>query len=531
MNYKGYTTVELTKPERSYFNMSHELRVSTRFGKLTPVFFAECLPNDTFQVSTQVLLRLAPLLRPIFHNVQVYVHFFFVNNRILWKDWEKFITGGRLGPGITSAPVPPNVDIALSIDEQGDIFDVGSLYDYLGGNPIASGAGWTDRKIDLMPFAAYYKVWYDYYRDRNYIDDNEILPLDSGTSAIGDVLDIMQIQTRSWNADRFTTAMTSTQRGAEVLMPLEGSGVVTYRTQTSVSRTSDGNPLASNTLGTNVSGGLQGVTGAVAARVENIDEVILDSSDVSINDLRVAVALQKWLERNQLAGSRMNELILSQYARRTSDGRLQRAEYLGGGKITVNINEVVTTAYSVDAADEVVPPANQTGHSLTYGDTNGFKYNTEEWGFVIGIMSIMPRTGYMQGAAQHFFGRNTYLDYPWPLLAHLGEEPVYKYELYANAANLPADRTAQPIFGYQSRYSYWKDIASGSRGEFRTTLKDWHLDREFASSPVLGNDFVVYPDANQDRIFAVSGVDTCWCYIYNRCGVQRSLPYFGTPRL
>jgi len=313
-------------------------------------------------------------------------------------------------------------------------------------------------------------------------------------------------------------------------MPIMGSGEVNYM-DVAVA-TVDGSPGAPATPDGDLvvsSGNIQSDSQLTA--IKNIEDVDITSSGVTINELRMSIRLQEWLERNALAGSRYNESIMAHFARKTSDARLQRAEYLGGGKVSVQISEVLTTAYSEDADTNVVPPANMAGRGFVLDGTPSFSYNCEEHGFIMGILSVMPTVAYMQGSARRFFGRNTFLDYPWPSFANLGEQEVKKYELYTDAAAVPADRSTAPLFGYQSRYSDWKYIPSSSHGDFKSTLEFWHLTRKFSSLPALGNDFCEFEDELQDRIFAVSGGDTCWLYLYNRCSVVRALPYFGTPLL
>lgn len=534
--YKGFTSVELKRPGRSTFDLSHEKRISSRIGKLTPVFISETMPNDTFHGSSEVLVKLAPLVAPIYHSLKLYVHYFFVPNRLLWTDWEPFITGGRLGEFVESPPQPPHARFDDTFGLALDLLDGGSLADYLGFPPIpdADTALWGDRTYDLLPFAAFYRCWYDYYRDRNYVADNSFLPLASGGHASPELPELLETRYRCWEHDYFTSALLTTQRGAEVLMPLEGTGTVQYLTNSILLDTQDPGVGSPGTLVIPGSGGGEIQSTGDAGRslqLQNISGITLDSSSVSINDFRRANALQIWLERNQLAGSRYNESIMAHFGRRTSDSRLQRAEYLGGGKAVIQISEVMTTAYSEDATAEVVPPGNPAGRGSTYANTNSFTYNCEEHGFVIGILSVMPSSGYMQGLPRMFQQRNTFLDYPWPSFAHLGEQEVFDYEIYMNPTSLPIDRTTQPLFGYQSRYSDWKHIASSSHGDFRTTLDFWHLTRLFAAQPVLGETFVTFEDALQDRVFNVSGVDTLWMYIYNKVNVKRSLPYFGTPSL
>lgn len=524
--FRGFKEVELRKPERSTFDLSHESRVSTKMGMLTPVFISETLPNDTFFGSTEVLIKLAPMIAPIFHRLNLYVHFFFVPTRQLWEDWETFITGGRLGPGIEPLvpPVPPYFDMQDALATGGDYFALGSLADYLGipAIPDASSALWANKRIHALPFAAYNKVFFDYYRDRNYTQDPEWVPLESGENAVPIYSQLLMIRQRCWEADYYTTALPWTQRGAEVLMPLEGTGHVVREIATE-------GPLASGALNITNPGGESVIEDSLGI----LAEFVLDSSEVSINDFRRAVALQQWMERNALAGSRYKESIMAHFARKTSDGRLQRAEYLGGGKAVVQVSEVMTTSYSEDGAAETIPPGTMAGRGSTYSTTNKFSYNCEEHGFVIGILSVMPSSGYMQGWPRMFFARNTFLDYPWPSFAHLGEQQVYTAEIYAEPATLPTSGDMEPVtvFGYQSRYADWKFMHNTAHGDFRESLDYWHLVRKFSSAPMLNEDFVTTQYLENDRIFNVTGVDTIWMYIYNQVKVKRSLPYFGTPKL
>lgn len=537
--YKGFNEVLLKKPQRSLFDLSHERCLTTRMGKLTPVLIEECLPGDTFKLNTKMLIRLAPMLAPVMHSFSATIHVFKVPIRLLWQDSELFFTGGRLGT--ETPPVPPNALISTIQGRSQKYLEKGRLADHLGLNPIldTDTVAYAGRTIDLLPHAAWYKVWYDYYRDRNYVPDfadEDPLPLPSGTTANTTWIDrLFAMRFRDWAPDYFTTALPWTQRGNQVLMPLAGTGSVTYLANSLV-KDADGTPIAANSVISGLSTGNKVVTGAfpggpfVDARIENIDTVSLTASSVSINDFRRAERLQEYLERNALAGSRYHEWTLAQFSVRGSDSRLQRAEYIGGRKIPINISEVVATAWSNDGTDEV-PQGNMAGHSKTFGETENLRFFCEEHSFCIALLSVMPVAKYMQGSRRHFFGRNTNLDYAIPLLAHLGEQPVYKYELYSDPVSLPVDRTTQPIFGYQSRYSDWKNRESSCHGDFRDTMDFWTMTRKFVSMPNLSNAFCTFEDTLQDRIFAVSGTDTLWIYLYNELYVTRALPYFGTPML
>lgn len=516
-------------------------------GRLTPVLITECVPSDTFNGSTEILLRLAPLLAPIYDQIMLYVHFFFVPCRLLWEDWEEFITGGRLGVGIdpVTAPVPPYWDLGFMMGDTPASTQKSSLADYLGVPilPIAPATAedYEGIRIDCMPFLAYQLCYLEYYRDRNLENDAQLdsFPFTSGeqdASFLG--APFFSLRTRSYMHDYFTSALPFTQRGEEVLMPLAGTGSVTYLNQSIVAGVSGTpiNPAVKAYMGTEpgISGGARLYRDDTDAAIgdmqlQNIDEVLLDASSVSINDFRSAYALQVWLERNAIGGSRYNESTQAHFGVKPQDSRIQRPEYIGGGRINVRISEVVSTAYSNDGSG-TVPLANMAGHGVTYGNTNQFKYFCVEHGFIIGIASIMNPPSYHQGMPR-MFSRRSFLDYPWPTFAKLGEQQVNKAELYASPANLTEDVDGVlPLFGYQSRYADWKYICNTNQGDFHDTLLFWTLTRDFASSPILSETFVQFEDASQDRIFAVGGDgDNFWMYIHNNLHVRRPLPYFGTP--
>lgn len=546
--YKGFDTVVLSKPQRSFFDQSHGRSIPARMGQLIPVMCKEALPGDTFKFNTQIFVRLLALLAPIYAMIECYVHCFFVPNRLLWIDWENFITTGQEGLGVSEQPIPPFYNVNLVLNEELNYLDENSLADYLGVPTIADTdeASWDDtddsQAIDALPFVAYQRIWYDYYRDRNYVDDNVFdFPVASGTNPSYDML---KIQQRGWAADYFTTAMTSTQRGSQVLMPIGGDLDVSYLPASKIYR-DDGTdiPAEAGGAGSELRGGrtaggsnpqnlsffnVAGGNLAQDARIENIDAVEFTGSTITINDFRAAIQLQAWLERNLIAGSRYTESIQAHFGVRPQDSRLQRAEYLGGGRIPIKISEVVSTAWANDGIN-AIPQANLAGHGIGRGDSNSVSYYVQEHGFVMCILSILPNAQYKQGLPR-MFRRRFFDDYVFPTFARLGEQPVYKWELFVNPTTLTADSENQeyPVFGYQSRYADWKWEATTVHGEFKSSLSFWTLARQFLDVPVLGNTFVNFEDALQDQIFAVTG-NNFLVNVYNRLGITRALPYFSVP--
>lgn len=535
-----FNSVELRKPQRSTFDLSHDKRLSCQMGYLYPVLVQECIPSDSFHGGTDLLVRMAPMIAPIFEQVQVYIHYFFVPNRLLWLEWEGFITGGQFGPDSPLDPnqpfrTPPEFNVADVLAEDLTVFNKSKLSDYLGVpllNDLPNApdpVDWTNAYLDALPYAAYAKIWMDYYRDRRFVADDVLqadrLPLDSGVQGAPDWVanGMMSLRSRCYMHDYFTSANTSPQLGDNVMIP----STVNYLAQSQVLNSATGVPVLNGPLSAatvlGIDGGLEAEAGTVRGRLINIDTV-----GPLVNDFRTAYALQVWLERNAIAGSRYSESIQAHFALRPQDQRLQRAEYIGGGLVNIKITEVVATAWSQEDADSF-PQGNLAGHGVTFGSNANFHYFCPEHGFIFGILSIVNPPSYHQGLPR-MFKRRTFLDYPWPTFAKLGEQEVYDFEIYAASVNWNStDRADWPVFGYQSRYADWKYKLSTNHGDFHDTLLHWSLTNDYGITPVNDETFTVFNPLIEERIFAVPANDNFWIYLHNRVTAKRPLPYFGTP--
>lgn len=542
-----FNSVELRKPQRSTFDLSHDKRLSVQMGYLYPILVQEALPSDTFRGGTDLLVRLAPLLAPVYEQIHVYIHYFFVPNRLLWLEWEDFITGGQFGPDQQAdpgpAPLPPQFNVQAALTADLTVFDKSKLSDYLGV-PILGDlpnapdpVDWTNAYLDCMPYACYHKIWFDYYRDRRFVSDDifdvDAIPLDSGTYNAADWVanGMMSFRSRCYKHDYFTSANTEAQLGDQVNIPVTQFN---YLAQSEIRASGTGvlaTPSVDGRLYAATSAGMMTYrTGeASPGSPANVYIENLESAGALVEDFRSAYALQVWLERNALAGSRYTESLQAHFNVRPQDSRLQRAEYIGGGMVHVKISEVLATSWSENAGAESVPQGNMAGHGVTFSSDNKFSYFCPEHGFIMGMLSIINPPSYHQGLPR-MFRRRDFLSYPWPTFAKLGEQEVYDFEIYAASVNWNSEDPADwPVFGYQSRYADWKWGRNTNHGDFHDTLLFWTLTADYGITPNNNETFTVFNPNIEDRIFAVPVVDNFWIYLHNRVIAQRPLPYFGTP--
>lgn len=424
-------------------------------GRLIPALCLEVIPGDKFRISTEILARFAALIAPVMHRVDVTQHFYFVPNRILWNNWEKWITGQYE----VDAPYFNTTYITH-----------GSIGDYLG---LPTETIQTALSVSAFPTAAYLKIYDEYYRDQNLIAEKFTELTDGHNLAYAARTNWYPLK-RAWEHDYFTSALPWQQKGDAALIPLNESPIeVEY------------NAASQSTFWKQK--GTDSKVGAadfyVLSRASNQGEsafppntgiqisydpngtLEIPPAGSDINSLRRAFRLQEWLEKNARGGTRYIEHIREHFGVISSDARLQRPEYIGGAKSNMVISEVLSTTETTN-----VPVGQTAGHGIAVSGSDDIYYEAEEHGYIISILNVQPRTAYQQGIPRKF-SRKTNLDYAWPTFAELGEQEVYTKELYCNIPD------QEEIFGYMPRYSEYKIENSRVAGDFKTSLSYWHLGR------------------------------------------------------
>lgn len=508
-----FSSVQHTRPRTSTFNPTHKWKLTTKAGLLKPFLYEDAVPGSRFKLKSAAVIRVAPMIAPLMHDVNFYMHYWFIPYRLLWPNWPRFIKGHSDTPTNTPEPAFPTVDIGgVEPGTMADAFGVGRVDN-------------DNKVLSAFPFSAYEFVWKECYRDQN-LQNDDWLPLMDGDNT--DNFNHLFLRERAWEHDYFTSVLPFAQKGDPIRMPLGTVAPVQFKPGGLLTNVVDAN-------GNDVGGLEQNIIKNPAGAVEidtsprtavNIDnsavlEVDLSSATAAtINDLRLAWVIQAWQERNARSGSRYTEFITAHFGLPPQDMRLDRPEFLGGGSAPISFSEVLQTS----STDATTPQANLAGHGVGVGQSKYIDYTAREHGCIIGLISIRPKTGYFQGTRK-IFRKFDRFDYLTPSFAEIGEQPVYNYEIYDD----PSDGQNNEVFGYMPIYTEYRHRNDVITGEFRTTQDFWTWARKFANRPLLNDQFIkCVPD---DRIFAVQdGSDQFYVTVSNHMKVRHPLPYYGNPK-
>ena len=500
---KDFSRVPKVDIQRSVFNRDHGLKTTFDAGYLVPIFYDEALPGDTFTMDANGFGRLATPINPFMDNLYIETFFFAVPYRLIWNNWEKFC-GEQDNPGDSTDYLVPQTSGTITNS---------TLYDYFG---VPTDVSLTFNNLCGRAYNLIYNEW---FRDQNLQDS---VTVDKGDGP--DTLTDYTLLKRGKRHDYFTSALPWQQKGDAVALPLGTTANIIAGADTGEKINIFSTP-ANEWRGLNISGGgAVQVDSAAGATSFNMYADLSDATAATINQLREAFQIQRLYEKDARGGTRYTEVIQSHFGVTSPDARLQRPEYLGGGKDRININPIAQTS----STDATTPQGNLSGYGTTGFTGHRFNKSFTEHSVVIGLACVFADLTYQQGLARHF-SRQTRWDFYWPALAHLGEQAVLNKKIYAQGT---ADDNN--VFGYQERYAEYRykpsNVTGQMRSNFAQSLDTWHLAQDFGSLPALNASFIE-ENPPVDRVTAVQNYPNLILDMYFKLKCARPMPTYGVPGL
>lgn len=511
-----FSQIPSTQIPRSVFDRSHGYKTTFNSGFLVPFYVDEVLPGDSFKLTATLFARLATPIVPFMDNLYLETFFFFVPNRLVWDNWQKF-NGEQKNPTDSTDFLIPTVS-GTNVQNQ-------TLWDYFGLPTNVNKA----LKVNALPFRAYNLIFNEWFRDEN-LQESLKVPTGDGPDNLSDY----NLVRRGKRHDYFTSCLPWPQKGPGVEISIGGQATVNISPNGAPTFSSNAAPAPLNSFMLPNNGNdvhvvltepqrqasyLSWLNPALSATAD-----LSTAKPISINDLRQAFQIQKLYERDARGGTRYTEILRSHFGVISPDARLQRPEYLGGSSARISINPVQQTS----STNETTPQGNLAAYGVVADSFNGFSKSFVEHGYVFGFVNVRADLTYQQGL-NRMWSRQGRFDFYWPVLAHLGEQAVLNKEIYAQGTS-----DDDKVFGYQERYAEYRYYPGQITGKFRSTdpqpLDSWHLAQKFSSLPTLSSQFI-QDNPPVERVIAVQNEPQFLFDSYIRLKCARPMPVYSVPGL
>lgn len=553
-----YGAVAQIEKPRSNWDRDFNYKTTFNVGDIVPFYFdMDIIPGTTIKNTTSMVIRMNTPLTPIMDNLYVDTYWFKCSKFWYWDHFRAMM--GENSSGAWTQTIDYEEPYITTNGNE----SAGDLACYLGVRQKTAGQKWSK-----MAANCYIHCYNEWFRDQNLIAPIQYDTTDTNLSADGTINTGFGLLKAAKFHDYMTSLTPQPQKGASVQSPigisapLVGNAYVKGNGK-ALGITNDGNvdhqwcvntnsggvyanvtyntwsnnnlPQNDSTIGTlGVAGDKIGITtngsrsGVIADLSSN--NVYADLSQAvaaTINAQRLAFATQRILERDAMNGTRYSELLGAHYGSYPDDESLLRPEYLGGKREPINITQIVQ-----NSSTDTTSPLGYTGAmSLTAIQNEDFTKSFTKDDILVGLMVVRYTHSYQQGLPRQLT-RKGRLDRYWPEFAHLGNMPVYNYEIYSTGTS-----TDNQVFGYKEawqEYMYKSNMITGElNSDFATSLDYWHLGDDYSSLPVLSQSWIEEDKDTVDRVLAVqsSTHHQLFADVYVQQNVTAPIPLHRVPGL
>jgi len=572
-----FDNLEKRNPNKSLFDLSHEVKTQMAFGRYYPILFEECLPGDEWEIDGEYQFRFPGLYFPIQQIGTMRADWFYCPYKLLWRNvdadsadnyqktgWQGFIMGEDLELPVTRL----NINGAGWNGQPATDFYGGCSYpieNYLGFPMDLHGRLDANKQMYILgsafPLAMYLMCYDEYYRNPQW-EDPKFFDLKAGDNNHAFFDDVTQtingVEYASWDTgtgnviqhpplfahyekDYFTSARPEPQEGDAILIPslgIDNDG--NYNPQRIVKL--DGSlPIAGDPLEVSTAGGIDPSLSVAG------DPAVLETN-ATIKQLRLYQVLQQFHERVMRIGKRYRGYIEGLWGNDPEPQAVDIPQLVGSHFGRIQISDTMTTTDTPDGAST----GNYRGNINFHNNGTTHRYYCQDYGLLMCIVNVMPNTAYSQGI-HPAWTREVNTDFALDMFAGIGDQEIKRKELWAiNDKRVWVDNPDQPeeTIGYQDRFAEYKTRNNRifNTGEIYNSFymgqlfDDWeHTDYPGVTigDTLLGISYQGRGEGIREAdIFNLQPIkdgnstyvdSTIWAHMYFSLKVKRALPYFSTP--
>ncbi len=571
---RSYNVKVAATAKKNKFDLSKRHICTSDFGVLKSIDCRLYIPGDDFSFKVSQFTRLMPMPVPTYGNIKSITRCFVVPINTVMTNFDEFLSGNlsSTGAGFSnlSNPVVPYIstanlvscflDVNLNLVESvtpivdgtpltgfdtiirdGQTSFKGVRYSWLGRKIVAwlngLGLNWrwstyeSDRtNISVLPLLCWWKFYLDWIVPARFVNDFAYQRSTLGiayTSANGNFFTVVcnnlpenlikfLIPVSCYYSDDYFTNAFAKSYGSELERVNSDFGIYNISGQL-VDSDSSGFDYA-------------GIGDDDVPSILNSGGSSSDNAKINYFTLQSLGALQVLINRGKLAGSKIQDYLLTTYGLRPSDDVLHLSKYIGCHRNTIQIGDIKATATTDATVGGQIKTTylGQFAGQAIGGNVDTFKFGGFEehsYIFITNELSLDP--SYTQGLHHEFTALNRYQFYDPTFdgfgvtqipFRELGADVDFSTFLNGKLNWLPAQ---DKPFGYQPVYGEFKtsfDIVSGDFrcGSLNTGLDSWYLNRKIDADYIENNgDYInrkfceqVSDSNSYDRIFQIANNDS-----------------------